>query len=231
MENISLVTLFERGGVIMWPLLLLSVLSVAVTLDRAIFFLFLPKGTAGRLDAVCEFLRHQNLPSAQQLAASSTHPVMRVVTTYLSNLARPPKLRLELIKQAGSYELERVERRLRILAVISHLAPLIGLLGTVIGMVIAFAQIEALKGSAGASDLAGGIWEALLTTVFGLIVAIPSMAAYHGFEALADKISRRMQSAVARLDDALNLASLQDGGEVMLSQDPEAVEESLVAVQ
>jgi biopolymer transport protein ExbB len=232
MDEISLVGLFQRGGVIMWPLFALSVLSIAVILDRVLFFVTLPKGSRKTLDEICVLLAGQKFQEAEELAARVSHPVLRVVHTYLRNRTRPEKLRLELIRQTGSRELERVERRLRILAVISHLAPLIGLLGTVIGMVIAFAQIEALQGSAGASDLAGGIWEALLTTVFGLIVAIPSMAAYHGFESLADRISRRMQAAVARLDDCLELASLpSDPSSPGSAAHPESVEEELVTVQ
>jgi hypothetical protein len=71
------------------------------------------------------------------------------------------------------------------------------------GMVVAFARIESIDGAPKPSDLAGGIWEALLTTVFGLVVAIPCMAAYHAFESHADKIARRMELAVTALDDAL----------------------------
>jgi biopolymer transport protein ExbB len=116
-------------------------------------------------------------------------------------LGRPAKIRRDNVGRRGTLVLEDVERRLRVLAAIAHLAPLVGLLGTVVGMVVAFAQIQELQGAAKPADLAGGIWEALLTTVFGLVVAIPSMAAFHGFESHADKIARRMEMAVTELDD------------------------------
>jgi biopolymer transport protein ExbB len=140
-----------------------------------------------------------------------------VAASYLENLARPAALRTEIVRREGSLQLERVEKRLRVLAAISHLAPLLGLLGTVLGMVLAFAKIEGLQGAMKPADLAGGIWQALLTTVFGLVVAIPCMAAYHGFEGLADKIARRMQFVVTLLDEAL--------GQPGCGLDAEAVEQ------
>jgi heme O synthase-like polyprenyltransferase len=77
----------------------------------------------------------------------------------------------------------------------------------VIGMVLAFSQIQSIQGTVKPSDLAGGIWEALLTTVFGLVVAIPCMALYHALEGHADKIARRMEWAVTALDDLLSPSS------------------------
>ena len=108
----------------------------------------------------------------------------------------------------GSLVLESVEKNLRILAALAHLSPLVGLLGTVQGMVVAFSKIESIQGTVKPSDLAGGIWEALLTTVFGLLIAIPCMALYHAFEGHADKIARRMKWAVTALDDLLSPSSL-----------------------
>jgi biopolymer transport protein ExbB len=90
-------------------------------------------------------------------------------------------------------------------------------------MVAAFATIEGLKQAASPADLAGGIWEALLTTVFGLVVAIPCMAAYHGFEGFADKIARRMQFVVTSLDEALGEAGGDLGEETRTEEDWTAV--------
>ena len=99
---------------------------------------------------------------------------------------------------------------MRLLATITHLAPFLGLLGTVTGLVSAFHQIELLGGQVQPSDLAGGIWQALITTVFGLVIAIPCMAAYHGFENEADRISRRMQFLVSELNEFFGKHSKSD---------------------
>ena len=218
MDQMPFLDIFLRGGIIMWPLLFCSVLGVAVILDRALFFLRLRSTDLRRLeDQLTDDLRRGKTESALRLARSSDHPVARVAASYLENLARPAALRTEIVRREGSLQLERVEKRLRVLAAISHLAPLLGLLGTVLGMVLAFAKIEGLQGAMKPADLAGGIWQALLTTVFGLVVAIPCMAAYHGFEGLADKIARRMQFVVTLLDEAL--------GQPGCGLDAEAVEQ------
>lgn len=195
------VSLFIKGGFFMWPLLLCSIIGLAVILDRAVFFIFLGRGSD-----LPRFLRRslEGGASPGLLAASlrnRRHPIAAVAATYLENLSRPDSLRAELVRAEGGRQLERVEARLRILATISHLSPLLGLLGTVTGLVIAFAQMQVLGAAAQPADLAGGIWEALLTTVFGLIVAIPCMAAYHGYEGLADRIARNMAASVVLLDD------------------------------
>lgn len=199
----SLITYFRAGGPLMWVLLGGSILAVAVIIERTIVYLRYGLQPDLWLDGTLEQLRTGRTAEALARARASHHPVARVVQAYLENLPRLPKVRLDNLKRVAALTLEQVEKRLRVLAAIAHLAPLVGLLGTVIGMVVAFAQIQSLQGAVKPADLAGGIWEALLTTVFGLMVAIPSMAAFHAFEAHADKIASRMELAVSALDDVL----------------------------
>jgi len=194
---------FTRGGALMWILLGFSVLGVAVILERALVYLSYGFGPDRWLDRVLGEVEAGRIDAALDMAKHSRHPVARVVQVYLENLNRPTKVRVDNVKREGALVLEGVEKRLRVLAAISHLSPLVGLLGTVTGMVLAFARIETLAGAPKPSDLAGGIWEALLTTVFGLMVAIPCMAAYHAYESHTDKIARRMELAITALDDAL----------------------------
>lgn len=188
----------------MWVLLAFSIVGVAVILERAAVYLSYGFGPDRWLDRVLEEIGGGRNEEALQMARANRHPVARVVQVYLENLERPAKVRVDNVKREGSLVLESVEKRLRVLASIAHLSPLVGLLGTVLGMVVAFASIETLAGAPKPSDLAGGIWEALLTTVFGLVVAIPCMAAYHAYESHSDKIARRMELAVTALDDALH---------------------------
>jgi biopolymer transport protein ExbB len=199
----TLVDYMNKGGALMWVLLAFSVVGVAVILDRLAVYASYGLDPDRWLKKILADLESGRVESALASARKSRHPVARVVEVYLENLGRPARVRVDNVKREGALVLEKVEKRLRILAAISHLAPLVGLLGTVTGMVLAFARIESLDGAPKPSDLAGGIWEALLTTVFGLVVAIPCMAAYHAFESHADKIARRMELAVTALDDAL----------------------------
>ncbi len=197
----SLLAYFRAGGPLMWVLLGGSVLSVAVIVERAIVFLRYGQQPDAWLDGSLDLLQEGKTEQALARARATRHPVARVVQAYLENLHRPPNVRLDNLKRTAALTLEQVEKRLRVLAATAHLAPLVGLLGTVIGMVVAFAQIQSLQGTVRPADLAGGIWEALLTTVFGLAVAIPSMAAFHAFEAHADRIASRMELAVTALND------------------------------
>lgn len=200
----SLMNYVMKGGPLMWVLLGFSVAGVAVILERGIVYLSYGFAPDRWLDRVLKEVEAGKVDEALAMAARCRHPVARVVQVYLENLNRPAKVRVDNVKRAGALVLEDVEKRLRMLAAISHLAPLVGLLGTVTGMVLAFARIETLAGAPKPADLAGGIWEALLTTVFGLVVAIPCMAAYHAYDSVADKIARRMELAITALDDALH---------------------------
>jgi len=188
----------------MWPILACSVIGVAVILERTFFFSRLALQERQFHEDLRRAWQDEDLRAMRAAVASSSHPVAEVVRATLEASTKPANVRADLVRKTGSEQLDRVERRLKILAAISHLSPLLGLLGTVLGMVFAFAQIEALAGAVNPGDLAGGIWEALLTTVFGLAVAIPCMAAYHGFEATADRLSRRMQFATIEAESLVN---------------------------
>lgn len=193
-----------KGGPLIWVLLVFSVTGLAVIMERGIVYLSYGFAPDEWLERVLKEVEAGRIEVAMAMAVRCRHPVARVVQVYLENLNRPAKVRVDNVKRAGALVLEGVEKRLRVLAAISHLAPLVGLLGTVTGMVLAFARIETLEGAPKPADLAGGIWEALLTTVFGLAVAIPCMAAYHAYDSVADKIARRMELAITALDDVLH---------------------------
>lgn len=214
----------------MWPLLLCSVIGLAIIVDRFVAYWRIRanygkfcnelsrrvlSGEAGKLDAAIAFCRRQG------------HPVANVARVYLENLDQKDALRVELIKRQGGMELEMVEKRLRVLSSIAHIAPLMGLLGTVLGMVAAFAQIDMNAGVVQAGDLAAGIWKALLTTVFGLTIAIPCMAAFHAFEGFADRVSRQMQFIVTSLDEWFG--KVTDAG--MPSGSGEETESEMSAIQ
>ncbi len=206
--GLNFVDLMNRCGALMWVLLAFSFVALAVTVERILTYASYGYSPDRWLRSLLQTIRTSGSAAALSLAVACRHPVARVVQTYLEQLDRPPKVRQDNVRLTGSLVLESVEKNLRILAALAHLSPLVGLLGTVQGMVVAFSKIESIQGTVKPSDLAGGIWEALLTTVFGLLVAIPCMALYHAFEGHADKIARRMEWAVTALDDLLSPSSL-----------------------
>lgn len=225
----TLLGLFQKGGFAMWPLLACSVIGVALILERSIYFFRLRFNYQAYSREIKSLIEKRKIKEAIEFSSRQANPVPRMAEIYLENL-KNDSLRGEILKREGSFVLESVEKRLRALATITHIAPLLGLLGTVTGLVGAFHQIELLGGQVEPSDLASGIWEALITTVFGLVIAIPCMAAFHGFENAADKIARRMQFIISDLDESFGKRSASPGGGFR-SDDIEGTEESLRTVK
>lgn len=223
----TLIPLFERGGPVMWPLLFVSILGLAIILERAFFFWRNRLPVRDFEAALIALLRRGDLAGAKRLAAQGRHPVAHIARTYLDNLscslinslASNDALRQDILKREGSRCMEKVEENLRGLSLVAHLSPLLGLLGTVTGLLASFQVIEKLEGLAQPAQLAAGIWESLLTTVVGLVIAIPCFAAYHGYENKADKIARRMSFMISELNEHFG----KHGGDVALA--PSAADE------
>ncbi|MCS6849595.1 MAG: MotA/TolQ/ExbB proton channel family protein [Gemmataceae bacterium] len=197
----TLLDLFHRGGPCMWPLLACSVLGLAVILDRAAALLRVGMNFPKFVARLRPLIRAHRLAEARELLSRSPSPVARVAEAYLDSRHRPAALREEVVSREGSMRLARLERRLSWLSMIASVSTLIGLLGTVTGLVAAFHQIEIKAGQVQPGDLASGIWEALLTTVFGLVVAIPCLAAYHLFDHRVGTVAQQMEWIAAYLDE------------------------------
>ncbi len=127
----------------------------------------------------------------------------RVIRTQVDLAARPTEERAQLVQREGGLLLERLEARLSPLLLVAQAAPLLGLLGTVSGLVGSFWKLEQISGPVQPSDLAAGIWAALLTTVFGLIVGIPASAGWHLLQDRADGFARHMGFAVTEVEDGI----------------------------
>jgi len=210
MGNNTMVQLFRSGGGLMWPLLLCSILTIAVIMDRIIFFLRIAKNYKSFVARLLPLVANQRIQATKDYLRGRQDPASLVSAAYLANLDVSAKLRKEVVQRVGNEQVERIEKRHGILSAIAHLAPLLGLFGTVLGMIEAFRRVQELKGQADVADIAGGIWEALLTTAFGLAIAIPAAAAYHYFEALAARHRNRMSNIVSVLDEALGLETGTD---------------------
>jgi biopolymer transport protein ExbB len=157
--------LIQQGGVMMWPLVLLSVPALGIILERLVFFI------AHRFPAAAD----------GQPPEPSEEPDL--FSPFFDSLTRdiPAGQREENVALASKEILFRFGQRLDFLASVSTTAPLLGLLGTVVGMVQAFSKIAGTQGGMDISLLADGIWHALLTTAAGLVIAIPSLMAHQWF--------------------------------------------------
>lgn len=179
--------LFLKGGWVMWPILLCSIFSLAIILERALFFGRLHfKFNIPLLKArILEKVRQRDIAAAIKLCEKNAFYLTNILKTGLLRYGESKEIVKEAMEDASLYEIPKLERNLYFLSTLAHISPLLGLLGTVTGLVRCFQIIEQksvqASGAVNPSDLAGGIWEALLTTVVGLSVAIPSYVAYNYF--------------------------------------------------
>ena len=137
------------------------------------------------------------------MANGRRSPLARLASVFLDESSRPTDLRRELLQREGGLLLESVERRLPLLRLVVQIAPILGLLGTVHGLLLSFWGLQAIEGPLRPADVAGGIGSALTTTVFGLAIAIPASAFLLLFEEYAERAARRMGFLVSHLEEAL----------------------------
>jgi len=177
----NLFEIYMKGGLVMWAILFCSIVALAVAIDR---FLVLRKAKINLpafLVRIRGFIKNKDMSGAASFCLWEKSPIGNMVRKGLKKFGMGHERVKEAIENAGRQEVSKLEKGLAILATVAGVAPLLGFLGTVTGMIQAFMRIEDLAGAASPSDLAGGIWEALLTTAFGLIVGIPAYVAYNYF--------------------------------------------------
>jgi biopolymer transport protein ExbB len=170
--------LFYKGGPLMYPLLFGSVLMVAIIIERGYHFIR-AKVNRRFVGSVTTAIEEGDLDKAERIAVEGSGPVAAVVETALKHRSYTQDVVENKIYLRGDLELKRLSKNLHLLELTGKIAPMIGLLGTVIGMVEAFREVSAVKNLVDPSLLAGGIWEALITTVAGLFVGIPALVFYH----------------------------------------------------
>jgi biopolymer transport protein ExbB len=186
----------------MYVLLGFSVLALAIVLAKAVEFARWRFLSARFVEDGLTRLRQRDIDGAAAILASRHHPVARVMRAALV-AARDSSLDDDTVQteisRVGSAEIRQLESWLRALSAMGHLSPLLGLFGTVLGMIEAFMTIEHAGTAVDPAQLAGGIWEALLTTAFGLMVAIPVMGAFYLFEGEVDRMRAMMKNASLRV--------------------------------
>lgn len=187
MSAMKLFDIFVQGGVIMIPIALLWVLAIYVIAERWRFLNNSAMDNDKFLATVEDMLRDGNTKQAMLYCDQMDKPFSRIMRQGISRLGRPLVDIEDAIKNAGKKETYRLEHKMDWLATIAGVAPLLGFLGTVTGMISAFMQIQNLQGNVNPSVLAGGIWEALITTAFGLFVGIIAFGFYNY---LLNKINR-----------------------------------------
>jgi len=199
--------LIQKGGPVMYPIIFCSILAVAIIIEK-FYHLYKAKiDTKDFMNNVEITVRHNKIAEAIKICEKTPGPIAHIVRAGILKHDRSRQEIRESIEDAGHQEVPRLEKHLSLLATIAHITPLLGLLGTVTGMVRAFQAIQEKSSSfspVSPGDLAGGIWEALLTTVAGLIVAIPTVVAYNYLVNRVDEYVLEMERSATEVTNILS---------------------------
>ncbi|NLA57919.1 MAG: MotA/TolQ/ExbB proton channel family protein [Firmicutes bacterium] len=180
--------LIIRGGPVMIPLLLCSVLMVAVSLERLVYLLRCRVDTEDLMDDIKLALQQGKILEAIQIAKKTRGPVAAVLAAGIAHYDKDKQFIRERLEEVAYEEVFRMERRLGLLDAVITAAPLLGLLGTVTGIINSFQVISAVGGLDDTLALSSGIAEALITTAAGLIIAIPGTLIYSYLSGLIDRL-------------------------------------------
>ena len=202
-ESISFFDLMIEGGILMIPILILFFLAIYVIAERWSALGRTKTDTSAFLGAIESMLKSGKQDQALQYCDTFDKPLARIIKAGIKRLGRPIRDIEDAIDNAGKKEIFFLEKKMNWLATIAGVAPLLGFTGTVTGMIEAFMDIQSLQGNVNPSALAGGIWEALITTAAGLMVGLIAFGFYNF---LLGKINRsifELENASADFIDLL----------------------------
>lgn len=194
-----MIEFLAKGGILVGPIILCSVLALAIFLERLIRFARIRITGLGLVEKVAQYVGNGEDKKAVEMVRGANSPMGRVLANALEVKDQGREVLETVIAHATDEEVRALSRYLQPLAVIGNIAPLLGLLGTVIGMIKSFMVIQQMGGKVNAAVLAGGIWEAMLTTALGLSVALPTMVAYSYLVSRVDKFEAELQDGTVTL--------------------------------
>jgi biopolymer transport protein ExbB len=187
----------EAAGWPIWLLIIASVIAVALIVERLMFLRNKNVAPPGLLDETIQELKQRGVSDALLVRLAEGSPLGRIFSAGLKNIKSTPEVMKESIEEAGRAATHELERFLTTLGTVASISPLLGLFGTVVGMIEIFGAQTATGNSP--AILAHGISVALYNTAFGLIVAVPSMIAYRHFRAQVDSLTIEMEQQAVKL--------------------------------
>lgn len=200
----SFIDLAIKGGWVMIPIVLLSFVAVYIFFERWFAIKKAANIDQNFMNRIKDYIMDGKVDAAKTLCQSTDNPVAAMIEKGISRIGRPLNDVNAAIENVGRLEVYKLERGLPTLASVSGGAPMIGFLGTVIGMVQAFHQMSTAGNNINVGELSGGIYTALITTVAGLIVGIIAFFAYNTLVAKVDKVINTMEASSTEFIDLLN---------------------------
>jgi biopolymer transport protein ExbB len=204
--------LVQAGGWLMIPIVLCSIIAASICVER--FWTLRTDQVAPKnlLSQVWNWIRHSEMDAQRLRELRINSPLGQILAAGISSHRLGRDMMKESIEEVAGHVVHELERYLNTLGTVAAISPLLGLLGTVIGMIKVFTAIK-LEGTGNAAVLAGGISEALITTAAGLTVAIPSLFFYRYFQRKVDELVINMEQEALKLVEVLNIDKLDRGTE------------------
>jgi biopolymer transport protein ExbB len=195
----------------MWPLLFCSIVAISVFLDRLVYFHRATIQVGEFLQGLSNLIHKKNYAEALHECAATPGPVARVIHAAILRHGHPRSELREVVQEAGQLEVPKLERKIAIVGTIALVAPLIGLLGTVSGMIDVFTTISAGGGYATATDLSAGLYQSLITTAAGLAIAIPAHVVHGYLSAWVTTLMHDMERAGIEIVNLLTDTQRNEG--------------------
>ncbi len=201
-HSLTLWEMIEKGGWVMIPIGFCSLIMFYVLVDRFLTIRAASKVSANFIDRIKEQVATGNIDRARDIAKSENTPAARMIDKGLSRLGAPLADIEVAIENVGKIEIAKLEKNLSLMASVAGAAPMLGFLGTVTGMIQSF-MVLANQKTVNVADMAGGIYEAMITTAAGLIVGIMAFFAYNYLSAILNKVIHNMEHVAIDFLDLL----------------------------
>ncbi|MBL7980495.1 MAG: MotA/TolQ/ExbB proton channel family protein [Flavobacteriales bacterium] len=203
-ETISIWQLIVDGGwYIMGPLGIMSLIAIYIIIERSMAIRRALREEKDFMNKIRDYIHEGKIDSARNLCAQTASPVARMLDKGISRIGKPLKDIEVSIENAGKLEVYQLEKGLSVLATISGAAPMIGFLGTVIGMIVTFHTMKISGAGVEIAQLSGGIMQAMVTTVAGLVIGIIAYVAYNTLVARVGKVVQNMEATTIAFMDVL----------------------------
>ena len=204
-ETLSILELIAGGGwYIMIPLGILSVLAIYIFIERILLIQRVEKVDPGFMDQIKDFIYDGKIDAAKSLSQSNESPFSRMILKGIMRIGKPLGDISAAVENVGKLEIYKLEKSLSTLATIAGAAPMIGFLGTVIGMINTFHEMYAAGNSVEISNLSGGIMQAMVTTAAGLVIGIIAYVGYNILVAKIEKVVYKMEATTIEFMDLLH---------------------------
>ncbi len=203
-ETLNFITLAFKGGIVMIPLLILSVIAIYIFIERYMAISKATKEEYNFMNNIRDFIHEGRIDSAKSLCRNNQTPLSRMISKGITRIGRPLNDINAAIENVGKLEVAKLEKNIAFLATVAGAAPMLGFLGTVMGMVKAFYNMSMAGNNIDIALLAGGIYEAMVTTIAGLTVGIIGYICYNILVSRIEKVIFMLEARATEFMDLLH---------------------------